>query len=299
MMAQLETTSSRHDRCTQEKKPGELLNLVAIASETHQSGKADGKRQPASALSFKVRAFGSEPRRVKYQRIAAHSVGGAAAWLIKRNGGVSVRERLAGAMVVAPRGIADLPETSSAILRLLRHDAVGMDHQSIASAIIAVRSADAVIVGPLSPDDSQAPGLLPHLAELASGAYRALRPPAELIAHPGFGQLARRFHFIQMSHHDVRWLAAGAIDVGVLAQSLCRLQGGQGEFAITSFHGSGVLWAESRWWEIEPIDGEIDESRAGAAFCSAWVVARRFLRATAAQALVYARSAAMNSNLRK
>ncbi len=202
MMAQLETTSSRHDRCTQEKKPGELLNLVAIASETHQSGKADGKRQPASALSFKVRAFGSEPRRVKYQRIAAHSVGGAAAWLIKRNGGVSVRERLAGAMVVAPRGIADLPETSSAILRLLRHDAVGMDHQSIASAIIAVRSADAVIVGPLSPDDSQAPGLLPHLAELASGAYRALRPPAELIAHPGFGQLARRFHFIQMSHHD-------------------------------------------------------------------------------------------------
>jgi hypothetical protein len=102
-----------------------------------------------------------------------------------------------------------------------------------------------------------------------------------------------------MSHADARWLAAGAVDVGVLAQCLRRLQGGLGEFAITSFRSWGILWAEDRWWEIEPFGGELDESRAGAAFCSAWVVARRFLRASAAHALAYARSAALNSTLKQ
>jgi hypothetical protein len=39
----------------------------------------------------------------------------------------------------------------------------------------------------------------------------------------------------------------------------------------------------------------VDETRAGAAFCAAWVVARCFLDATPARALAYARSAALNS----
>src|SRR5262249_38187988 len=138
-------------------------------------------------------------------------------------------------------------------------------------------------------------GLLPHLADLISRAYRALRPPSELIAHPGFGQIARRFHFIQMSHQDARWLAAGAIDIGVLAQSLRRIRGDQGEFAITAFCGQGVLWAENRFWEIEPIGNRVDEAQAGAAFCAAWVVARRFLGESAAKALAYARSTAMRT----
>ena len=118
--------------------------------------------------------------------------------------------------------------------------------------------------------------------------------------HPGFAQIARRFQFIQMSHHEARTLAAGAIDIGILAQRLRQLQGESGEFAITKFSGHGLLWADGRWWEIDPIGGEeVDEPRAGAAFCAAWVVAHRFLEAPAVKALSYARSAAANSNLKK
>ena len=64
-----------------------------------------------------------------------------------------------------------------------------------------------------------------------------------------------------MSHHEARTLAAGAIDIGILAQRLRQLQGDGGEFAITNFSGHGVLWAENRFWEIDPIsDNEVDEA---------------------------------------
>jgi hypothetical protein len=86
----------------------------------------------------------------------------------------------------------------------------------------------------LSPDDANTPGLLPHLADLASQSYRALRPPREIIAHPGFAQVARRFHFIQMRHREARALGAGAVDFGILAQRLRQVQGDRGEFAITA-----------------------------------------------------------------
>ena len=48
-----------------------------------------------------------------------------------------------------------------------------------------------MIVGPLSADDANIPGLLAHLADLASRAYRASRPPRELLVHPGFAQVVR------------------------------------------------------------------------------------------------------------
>ena len=67
-----------------------------------------------------------------------------------------------------------------------------------------------------------------------------------------------------MSHHEARTLAAGAIDIGILAERLRQLHGDGGEFAITKFSGHGVLWAESRFWEIDPIGGnEADEERRG------------------------------------
>jgi hypothetical protein len=138
-----------------------------------------------------------------------------------------------------------------------------------------------VIVGPLAPDDANAPGLLPHLVDLAGRVYRALRPPRELIVHPAFGQVARRFPFIQMSREEARAPGAGAQDLGILAQGLRRLQGESGEFAITDFHHGGLAWADDAWWEIDPI-GDVDDSVAGAVFCVAWVVARQFRRVGAA-----------------
>ncbi len=270
---------------------------MAVASEKPHAG----NNQPAPAVSFRLRAFGPDSRRVRYTRIAAHTVGGSAAWLLQRTGKNSVQNWLAGAVVMAPRGLSDVPQNLSGILgQLHREENTGLDHKAVAAAIVALRTADAVIAGPFSPDDAIAPGIVAHLADFARRAYRTLRPPRELIVHPGFAQIARRFQFIQMSHHEARTLAAGAIDIGILAQRLRQLQGESGEFAITKFSGHGLLWADGRWWEIDPIGGEeVDEPRAGAAFCAAWVVARRFLEAPAVKALSYARSAAANSNLKK
>jgi hypothetical protein len=199
----------------------------------------------------------------------------------------------AGAIGLAPGDLSDLPSHLAAILgRLEPHEHADPDHKAVASAIAALRTADALIVGPLSPEDANTPGLFPHLADLAGRAYRALRPPREIIAHPGFAQVARRFDFIQMSHQEARALGAGAVDIGILAQRLRQVQGDPGEFAITAFGGHGLLWADGQWREIDPVGGDVDEGRAGAVFCTAWVVARRFLGAPAPKALAYARSAA-------
>jgi hypothetical protein len=200
----------------------------------------------------------------------------------------------AGAIGTGPRVDPDLPRDEAGIVRLLERDEGAYpDREAIAAAVVPLRTADALIVGPLAPDDANTPGLFPVLADLASRAYRALRPPRELIAHPGFAQVARRFQFIQIDRQAARALGAGATDLGILAQALGRLQGDHGEFAITAFAGCGLLRAEGRWWEIEPVGlGGLDEARAGTAFCTAWVVARRFFGAPASRALAYARSAA-------
>ena len=74
---------------------------------------------------------------------------------------------------------------------------------------------------------------------------------------------------------------------------LRQLQGDSGEFAITAFGSRGLLWADEAWWEIDPIGvGNIDEAVAASVFCMAWVVARRFRRAAASEALAYAHAAA-------
>ncbi len=96
-----------------------------------------------------------------------------------------------------------------------------------------------------------------------------------------------------MSHQQARALGAGASDIGILAQRLRQLQGDPGEFAITAFGSRGLLWADDAWWEIAPIgDGNVNASVAESVFCVAWVVARRFRGAGAAQALAYARAVA-------
>jgi hypothetical protein len=300
MMAQLEITPPGQDRRSPHGGRGDSLNLVAVASEPPRRGAGAGESRLTPAVSFRLKAFG-ESRRVKYIRVAAHAVGGSAAWCRQRCHRTGVSPRFADPIGAARGHASDLPRDLPSILRLLgQEENERLDHEAIAGAIVALETADAVIAGPLSPDDANAPGLVPHLADLAGRAYRALRPPRELIIHPGFGQVARRFQFLQMSHHDARALARGATDIGILAQCLRRLQGERGEFTITAFGGHGLLWAEDRWWEIDPIGREdLDEDRAGAAFCAAWVVARRFLEAPAARALSYARSAAANSVLKK
>jgi hypothetical protein len=293
MMAQLQMAPPRKDRISMPGARADSLNMVAVASDPPRRAEGAALCQPLPPVSFRLQASATDSHRVRYTRVAASTVCTSAAWLRRRSGKAGVHAMTAGAIGLAPGDLSDLPSCLAASPGRLEPDEyTDPDHKAVASAIAALRTADALIVGPLSPDDANAPGLLPHLADLASRAYRALRPPRELIAHPGFGQVARRFPFIQMSHREARALGAGAVDIGILAQRLRQVQGDHGEFAITAFGGCGLLWADGQWWEIEPVAGDMDESRAGAAFCTAWVVARRFLGAPASKALAYARSAA-------
>jgi len=272
-----------------------FLNLVAVSSEPAQGSDKSGGSGPASTLSFRINPPGSESRTVRYSRVGADAVAGSLARLHRRKGKPGgVYGTTAGAIGMAPRGLSSLPERPSEIGRVLREeDDAGPDREATAAAIVLLRSADAMVAGPLSADHANIPGFLAHLADLTKRAYRALRPPREIIVHPGFAQVARRFDFIQMSHHDARTLAGGATDLGILAQCLRQRHGPEGEFAITSFGGHGMLWADQRSWEIDPIGSEhVDEMAAGAAFCTGWVVARRFLGATAPKALAYARTTA-------
>jgi hypothetical protein len=294
MMAQREITPPRHDRRNAQQGHTARRNLVLVASEPSRGhGESvlgrGGRTEPGRA-----RPTIAGPNGLHCTRVAAHTVSGSAAWCRRRGRQSQVSPRFLDPIGAAPGRTADLPEHKSGILKLLDRDQGPCDNrEAIAEAIVALKTADAVIAGPLSPDDANAPGLLPHLADLAGGAYRALRPPRELIVHPAFAQVARRFQYIQMSHQEARALGAGASDIGILAQRLRWLQGDPGEFAITAFGGRGLLWADDGWWEIAPIGGrDVDETVAGPVFCMAWLVARRFRRAGACEALAYARAVA-------
>jgi hypothetical protein len=297
MLTPLPVAPTLHDRHIPSSQKSDFLNRVAVSSEKT----CVGTNPPSPAVSFRLRAFESGARRVRYRRIAAHTLGCSAAWLRRRSGKAGIQAGNAGPIGMGPSGLSSLPQDLPAILNLIEHEKGSrLENEAMAAAIVALRTADAVIAGPFSADDANSPGMVAHLADLASRAYRALRPPRELVVHPGFAQVARRFQFIQMSHHEARGLAGGAIDLDILAHRLRQLQGDDGEFAITKFSGHGLLWADGCWWEIDPIgDEDVDETRAGAAFCAAWVVARRFLQAPVAKALSFARSAAANSTLKK
>jgi hypothetical protein len=271
-------------------QPEFFHNLVAVSSEPEPAGAATDPK-----LSFRVKPEGGDPFLVGYARVSADAVVASLTRLARRKGtAAGVYRMTTGAMGKAPSGVSSLPDAASEIMSVIRKEPdFGLDKQAIARALVTLRAADALVAGPLTGDHANIPGFLAHLADLTRRAYRALRPPPEILAHPGFGQIARRFDFIQMSHQDARVLAGGAVDISVLAQCLRQRQGAQGEFAITRFGGEGVLWADQRTWEIEPIEvTDIDENAAGAAFCTAWVVARRFLNAPALKALAYARTTA-------
>ena len=294
MMALAELAPPCNDRRKFQRGPGAVRNLVVVASEPHQDRGDGGARPSAPPDASACRPPVAGPSGILCSRIAAHHVAGSAAWCRRRSGINRVSPSCLEPIGAAPGRSSDLPTDLSGIRQRLSHEeGPRPHHEAIAAAIFALRAADAVVVGPLAPDDANSPGLLPHLADLASQAYRALRPPRELIVHPGFAQVARRFQYIQMSRHEARALGAGASDIAILAQRLHQLQGEHGEFAITSFGSHGPLWADRAWYEIDPIGaGDIDETVAEGVFCMAWVVARRFRHAAAAEALAYARAAA-------
>jgi hypothetical protein len=294
MLAQIESARPQIIRCNMQRPHTALPNLVLVGSESSRGLDCGGPGVRGLVETKEARQAIAGPNGFRCTQIAASTLSCSAAWCRRRSRDIQVSPRFNDPIGAAPGRTADLPESMSEILQLLCTEETSWgDREAIAGAIATLRNGDAVIVGPLSPDDANSPGLLPHLADLARGAYRALRPPRELIVHPAFSQVARRFQFIQMSHQEARALGAGAGDIGILAQRLRRLQGDPGEFAITAFTGRGLLWADDAWWEIEPIECEAqNESVAAAVFCLAWVVARRFRGDDATQALAFACGAA-------
>jgi hypothetical protein len=290
-MAQNVSSPPQRDPGKPAAGPEFFHNLVAVSSEPQGFQRGS----PDAPLSFRVRPERAEPIVVRYSRVEAEDVVASLTRLYRREGRtVGVYQVTTGALGKAPRGLSSMPEGPSAVRSLLgKEQDSGLDKEAIARAIVTLRAADALVAGPLTGNHANIPGFLVHIADLARRAYRALRPPPEIIAHPAFSQIARRFDFLQMSHQDARVLAGGALDISVLAQCLRQRQGPQGEFAITRFHGQGILWADQRAWEIDPIEVEnADENAMAAAFCTGWVVARRFLGAPAPQALAYAHTTA-------
>jgi hypothetical protein len=287
----LEINKPRHDRRDTQRGHAVSRNLVLVASGPSWCREGAGPRRSGAGVLSRSQPSVVGPNGLHCTRLAAHAVSSSAAWWKRLSPGTGVSPRFAEPFGPAFNGSSEAREDLSDMLIVLdKALQPSKNREAITEAIIALREADAVIAGPLAPADANAPGLLPHLADLAHSAYRALRPPRELMVHPAFAQVARRFHFIQLTHQEARTLGAGAIDINTLGQRLRRLQGDPGEFAITSFGSRGLLWADNDWWEIESI-GNVDESAAGAVFCVAWVVARRFRKAGAAQALAYARAA--------
>jgi hypothetical protein len=269
-------------------------SLVCVASQRKRTRDGTGGQPEGSIDLIKQRCVRMGSLTVRYTRIAAHLVGISAAVCRREARRLRGAGRTSESVAVTSARAEDLPERASGIRKLLLdEEAQGASPEILALMAAAIRGADVVIAGPLTDDDYKIRGVLPHLADLASQAHRVLRPPAPLIGHVSFGQLARQFQYIQMSHQDARRLAAGAIDMGVLAQVLRKRCAESGEFAITRFGGHGLLWADNAEWEIDPIvDGDADEVLAADAFCTAWVVARRFQRAGIPQALASARNAA-------
>ena len=203
-MMTLEINPPRHDRHEPQRRLVVSRKLVLVASEPSRGsdGAGPGRSGPGGSRS-QLTAAG--PNGLHCTRVAAHTVSGSAAWCRRRAGRNRVSPWSEDPIGTAPGRSSVLPEDFAGILDLMDHEAIAWDHrEDIAEAIVALRAADLVIVGPLSPDDANAPGLLAHLVDLAGRAYRALRPPRELIVHPAFAQVARRFPFIQMSRQEAR-----------------------------------------------------------------------------------------------
>src|SRR5271166_558186 len=129
MVTPIPVAPPRIDCQVQLSPRADCLSLVSVASEMPRAG----NNKPAPAVSFRLRAFGTDSRRVRYTRIAAHTVGGSAAWLLQRTGKNSVPNRLAGPIVMAPGGLSRLPQNLSGILgRLHSEENTGLDHKAVA-----------------------------------------------------------------------------------------------------------------------------------------------------------------------
>ena len=134
MMAQLPITPPRNDRSVPTDGQADSLNLVAVVSESPHE--AIGRL--ASTVSVRLRGFANDSRRVRYTRVAAHTVGGSAAWLLRRTGKTGLCAMTAGLFGMAPEELSDLPRDVPAIMNLLlREESSGLDHRAVATAIAA------------------------------------------------------------------------------------------------------------------------------------------------------------------
>ena len=99
--------------------------------------------------------------------------------------------------------------------------------------MIALREADAVIAGPLATEDANAPGLLPHLADLASRPTAPSVRPVELVSSSRLRADRPPLPFHPDDSSRGPRLGCRGRRYQYPGQRLRRLQGDPGEFAIT------------------------------------------------------------------
>ena len=105
---------ARIDRSVPTDGQADSLNLVAVVSESPHE--AIGRL--ASTVSVRLQGFANDSR-VRYTRVAAHTVGGSAARLLRRTGKTGVCATTAGLFGMAPGDLSDLPRDVPAIMNLL------------------------------------------------------------------------------------------------------------------------------------------------------------------------------------
>lgn len=152
----------------------------------------------------------------------------------------------------------------------------------------AIECARSLIVGPMH-TDAQAHKLHRRISKLSRENYRALLPHPSLIGDSRFPMICRQYDYVQMNATEARHLDASTNDLAELALRLRHIRDGRGDLAITNGREPGYMWADGRWWSINPIPvSTVNDVGAGDVFCTAWVVARQVFDADARSALDYA-----------
>jgi sugar/nucleoside kinase (ribokinase family) len=157
------------------------------------------------------------------------------------------------------------------------------------AASVAICSAQALINGPMIANSDDLVKFYERIADLAPDAYRAFIPHPSLVGHDTFAAVARTHTYCQMNAAEAQLLDPTTSDVAKHALRLLFLLGEEREFAITNGRNRGYLWADGRWWTVDPPQVQVaSDVGAGDVFVTAWVIARHFYKANAKAALNYA-----------
>ena len=137
-----------------------------------------------------------------------------------------------------------------------------------------------VFVGPALVDEDSR-NLHAAITRLASS--RALMAHPSLLRHnQQFSEIGKLYAYVQMNYAEACILDESTCDIAKLGCRARFLLGDQVDFAITNGPKRGLLWAEGRWYIIEPcvVRTVVSDIGAGDVWGAAFMIARWYFDAT-------------------